>query len=251
MFNPHIHIFFITLPTYTALMALALFIGGGFALHRAAAEKRLQVFDVLIGGLAGGICIARAEHVLLNLAHFSFHRSEIIQIQAGGLGWHGALVGAALGMALVSRRRRLALPPIMDSLTLLVPLLSLALWWGCWSASCRYGLEVANLADYPAWLVWNGRDIFGMYAPRFHTQLLGMILSGIMLVTTLVLFWRKWLVYRRFWLVIMMLAAMLFFISFLQGDDHLRVNQLRVSQYLDGIVFFYALYLAFRIPTAP
>ena len=134
-------------------------------MHRTPAEKRLQAFDVLIGGLVGGIIIARAEHVLLNLAHFSFHRHEILQIQAGGLDWHGALVGAALGMALV-------------------------------------------------------------------------------------LFWRKWLAVRRFWLVIMMLAAMLFFTGFLQGDYHLRVNQLRVSQCLDAIFFFYAFYLVFRIPTA-
>lgn len=239
-----------TLSTYTALAALAIFIGGGFALHRAPAEKRLQVFDVLISGLVGGIIIARAEHVLLNLAHFSFHRSEILQIQAGGLDWHGALVGAGLGMALMSRRRKLAPLPIIDSLTPLAPLLSLALWCGCWSASCRYGLEVTSLANYPAWLVWDGRDIFGMYAPRFHTQLLGMILSALTLMLALVLFWRKWLAVRRFWLIIMMLAAMLFFISFLQGDYHLRVNQLRVSQYLDAIFFFYALYLVFRIPTA-
>ena len=246
MLNPTIHILFITLSTYTALLALALFVGGGFALYRAPAENRLQVFDVLIGGLVGGIIIARAEHVLLNLAHFSFHRGEIAQIQAGGLDWHGALVGAALGMVLVSRWHKLALLPIIDSLTLLPPLLALALWWGCWSASCGYGLEVATLVDYPAWLVWEGRDIFGTDAPRFRTQWLGMVSSGIVLMMALVLFWQKRLVYRRFWLVIMLIAASLFFISFLQGGHHLRVNQLRVSQYLDGIVFFYALYLVLR-----
>lgn len=236
------------IATYTALAGLALLAGGGLALQRSPPQQRLPTFDVLLGGLLGGILLGRIEHVLFNWNHFSFHTREIPQVQAGGLEWHGALLGAGLGMLLMARWRRVALLPLVASLTLLLPLFALALWGGCWEASCHYGREVANLSDYPTWLVWDGRDIFGIYAPRFHTQRLGMFASAALLVFALLLFWRGWLVDRRFWLVLMLLAGSLFVIGFLEGDYHPRWQQLRLSQYLDAIVGVYAGCLALWPP---
>ena len=198
-------------------------------------------------GLIGGLILGRIEHVWLNWNYFAYHLAEITQLYRGGLDWHGAVIGAGLGMGVMSRWRQVALAPVIDSLTLLIPLLSLAVWWGCWNVSCRYGAEVATLADYPSWLVWEGRDIFGIYAPRFHTQLIGTLSSGILLVMTLVLFWRKWWVFRRFWLLLAGVACIIFLISFLQGDYSIRVYQLRVSQYFDGIFIGFAIYMLFRV----
>ncbi len=246
MFEPNIQIGSITLSTYTTVIGLALLIGGGFALYRTPSKQRLQVFDILIAGLIGGLILARVEHVLLNWNHFAFHTSEILQVNRGGLDLHGALVGAGIGMMVMSRWRDVDLKPIIDSLTLLLPLLSLAIWWGCWSASCRYGLEVATLADYPSWFVWEGRDIFGIYAPRFHTQQLGIFFSMIAISLTLVLFWRKLLYFRRFWLLTALVMGMIFFITFLQGDYSIEANHIRITQYLDGIFIILALYRVFR-----
>lgn len=246
MFEPTIQIASITLSTYTTVIALALLIGGGFVLYRTPHVQRLSVFDVLIAGLIGGIILARIEHVVLNWSHFAFHTSEILQVNRGGLELHGAFVGAAIGMWVVAHWRNVTLRPIVDSLTLLLPLLSLALWWGCWSASCRYGMEVATMADYPSWLVWEGRDVFGIYVPRFHTQQLGIVLSVIIIALTLVLFWRKWLYFRRFWLLTALVMCMMFFISFLQGDYAIEVNHIRVTQYLDAIFVILCVYRAIR-----
>jgi len=249
MFSPTLEIGSTTLSTYTTLVALALFISVGFTLYRTAPEDRLPVLDVLIGGLVGGTILGRLEHVLLNWNYFAYNIAEITQVHQGGLDWHGVVIGAGIGMCLVSRWRKIALTPVLDRLTLLIPLLSLAIWWGCWGVSCRYGLEVATLADYPAWMVWQGSDIFGIYAPRFHTQLIGMLLSGLLLVITLVLFWRKWLVYRRFWLLMAGVACIIFFISFLQGDYGIQINHLRLTQYFDGIFILFPLYVGLRVHT--
>lgn len=246
MFEPTLQIGSITLSTYTTWIALALFISAGFTLFRTAANERLRILDVLIGGLVVGLILARVEHVLLNWNYFAYNTAEITQFHEGGLDWHGAVVGAGIGMWIVSYWRNVPLKPIIDSLTLLLPLLSLAIWWGCWGASCRYGAEVETLANYPSWMVWEGRDIFGIYAPRFHTQFLGMSASIILLIMTLVLFWRKWLVFRRFWLLLSIVACIMFFISFLQGDYSIAYRGIRITQYQDGIIAVFACYVVLR-----
>lgn len=248
MFEPTIHIASYEFSTYTVVIALAIFIGGGFALYRTPTKDRLRVFDVLIGGLIGALILGRVEHVLLNWNHFAFHRAEILQVNAGGLEWHGAFIGAGIGMVLVSRWRNVTLWRVVDSLTLMLPLLSIAMWWGCWSASCNYGAEVVTLADYPSWLVWEGRDIFGIYAPRFHTQFVGIALSVCILILTLVLFFKKWLVFRRFWLLSCAVACIIFGVSWLQGNYSLTFNQIRVTQYLDVMFVIFAFYLTIRPP---
>lgn len=246
MFSPTIQIGSTTLSTYTTWVVFALLISVGFTLYRTDPEKRLPTFDVLIGGLIGGIILGRIEHVGLNWNYFAYNTAEMIQFHRGGLDWHGVVIGAGIGMGLISRWRQVALLPVIDNLTILIPLLSLAEWWGCWTVSCRYGMEVVTLADYPAWMVWEGRDIFGIFAPRFHTQLIGIVLSLVLLTVTLVLFWRNWFIYRRFWLLLAGVASIMFFISFLQGDYNIQIHQLRLTQYFDGIFIVYAVYVGFR-----
>ena len=246
MFEPTLSFGALTLNTFTFVFGAALLLGGGSVIRRAPASQRFAVTDMLIGGLVGALILARIEHVLLNWAHFSTYRGEIPQISAGGLEWHGALAGAALGMLLVSRWRNRAPAPVVDSLTMLLPLLALALWWGCWSSACNYGREVTTMAGFPDWLVWDGRDIYGIYAPRFHTQLLGMATSITLLLLTALMFLRGWLVQRRFWLVLTLLSASFFVIAFLQGDDAIRWNGLRVTQVLDLIVLVFAACFAVR-----
>ena len=191
-------------------------------------------------GLILGVLMARLEHVALNWDYFAYNTHEITHIHRGGLDWHGAIVGAGIGIVLMGRWQQVSLTKLTDSLTLLLPLLSLTIWWGCWSASCRYGAEVATLVDYPAWMVWEGRDIFGIYAPRFHTQFIGMMFSFGLLTMTLVLFWRNWLLFKRFWLLLSLVTGIMFFTSFLQGDYRVAINGLRVTQYLDGVFIVFA-----------
>lgn len=246
MFEPTFSIGSTTFLTFTTGIGLAIVISAGYVLYHTPKEARLKTVDVLIGGLLIGVILGRVEHVALNWNYFAYNTAEITQITAGGLEWHGILLGACVGMVLVGRWRGVKLAPILDRLTLAIPLIGLAAWWGCWSASCRYGAEVATLADYPAWMVWDAPDIFGIYAPRFHTQLIGMGLSGMLFTLTLVLFMRNVIVGKRFWLLLFVMSGINFFIGFLLGDYAIVVNHLRLTQYLDLMVMLFSGILIFR-----
>ena len=224
----------VTVQTMTLLLALAIAATAGSALRRS--ERRGALADVMLGGLAGAVLLSRALHVLLNWAYFAYNTDEITRLHAGGLDWHGALVGALLGMVLAGRWRRVSVTALLDTLSPGLPLLALAAWGGCWAANCAYGAEVATLTAYPDPMAWEGPDIFGIYAPRFHTQLLGAgVATGLLLLAGL-LAWRGWLRGRRFWLLLALLAASMFVLGFLRGDYAVAARGLRLDQWLDALV---------------
>lgn len=236
MFEPTLTIGSISLSTYTTLIALGIFLSMAMVLKGIPAGERLKTLDILIAGFIGAMMLARAFHVILNWNYYAYNTGEILQIGQGGLDWHGAVFGAVLGMGLFSRWRGIAIPAIVNSLTLAIPLMAFMAWWGCWTASCAYGAEVASLADYPSWMVWEGRDVFGIYAPRFHTQAMGMILTSILFCFTGFIIWRNYLVGRRFWIVLSLLGLSMFLLGFLRGDYAVISNSLRLDQYLDAFV---------------
>jgi prolipoprotein diacylglyceryltransferase len=218
----------------------------GYALYRGSPASRSAMADVLVAGLVAGIVLARAIHVILNWAHFAYHTDEIIQLTAGGLDWHGALWGALIAIRLAGRWRQIDLPQLIDSLTAAIPLITFAAWWGCWSVGCSYGQEVETLADYPAFLVWEGPDIFGIYAPRFNTNLLGIVAGAALFVIAVVLFWHGWLPHRRFWLLLSLHSLSMFALGFLRGDYAVYLAGLRADQWLDLAILLMALILTFR-----
>jgi phosphatidylglycerol:prolipoprotein diacylglycerol transferase len=239
---------FWTVRLYTLVLALAVVVSAGVGVARSRGSGRVgAVVDVYIGGLIGAVILARLVHVLINWDYFVDNLSEAPQISAGGLDWHGAVIGGLIGMMLVARaeplvqlgqrfaltRRRVDLAMLHDSWTLALPLIALAGWFGCLSELCGYGAEVPSLADYPSFLVWEAQDIFGIEAPRFNTQLLGLLLGAFLLGVALVLLWRGWLRERRFWLVLVLLSAGMFAIGFLRGDHALHLFGLRLDQWLD------------------
>lgn len=220
------------LQTFTLALSLAAVAGIAWSVWRVPGQRG-AVVDVCLGGLVGGVLLARVGHVLLNWPYFAYNTGEIVRIQAGGLDWHGGLLGGLLGMALVARWRRLPLAGLIDALALVLPLLALAGWWGCRAANCGYGAEVDTLANYPPLVVAELRDVYGIPAPRYNTQLFGLALGGLVLGIVLILFWRGWLIGRRFWLALLVLSAGMFVIGFFRADYALSIGSLRADQWLD------------------
>jgi len=92
-----------TLSTYTALLALGVLASSGALALAYRWRYRRPVgplVDACLGALLGGVLLARAGHVLLHRYYFEIHPDEIIQLSAGGLDWHGALIGGLLGVAI-------------------------------------------------------------------------------------------------------------------------------------------------------
>jgi phosphatidylglycerol:prolipoprotein diacylglycerol transferase len=241
-----------TFLTFTLILTLAIALGAAVGLRRLSNPGASA--DAYLVAALGGIIGARLFHVLLNWDYFAENLHEAANLRLGGLDWHGAVIGGVIGLyagvwlrnkigerkglSAASPYKRLYVPELLDSLTLALPLIGLAGWWGCLASSCGYGLEVDNLADYPAWAVSETGDVFGIAAPRYNAQFFGLIVSASILLVVLILFWRGWLRYRRFWFTLALLSAGMFVIGFFRGDHVVRVAGIRADQVLDLVLSF-------------
>lgn len=247
MLSPQITIGIFTFTTYPFLLMLAIICLVAWGVWQAAVGQRRRTFDVALGGMMGGLLLARLEHVALQWQYFSVHPNEILDFRAGGLEWHGAFWGALVGMALAACWRKVALQPILDRAAFGIPLLSLAAWWGCEVALCAYGAEVATVAIYPSGITWDAMDSYGYLAPRFHTQQLGKI-AALLLCLALWLMRDQYLPGKRLWLLLLWHSLSMFAIGFLRGDYAIFVHGLRLDAWLDLAT---ALYATIRLALPP
>jgi phosphatidylglycerol---prolipoprotein diacylglyceryl transferase len=223
-----------SIRTYTLLLSLAVIASLSIGIVRT--KERQQwgaIIDAALGAFIGALIFSRIGHVLLHWSYFADNLNEAPQIVAGGSDWHGAVLGGLLGFYLVVRIRKLEASVLLDHAALALPLLSIASWWGCWAATCAFGQEVETLAYYPAWMVSEGRDIYGIPAPRYNTQLFGIVTSLLIFAVAVFLSNRDWLRHRRFWLVLLLISLSAFAIGFVRGDYAVMVGGLRADQWLD------------------
>ncbi|MFQ3647692.1 MAG: prolipoprotein diacylglyceryl transferase family protein [Aggregatilineales bacterium] len=194
--------------------------------------QRARVADTLIAGLLAALLVGRALHVAVHWAYFQDHTGEIAQLSAGGLSWQGAAWGALLGCGAAAWWRRVRWTGFFTGLALAAPLIGGAAWVGCQQALCAHGAEVSTLAEYPAWLVTEARDSFGLYAPRYNTHLLGaagMVGVGLIVVTVRRRLPRPALL----GLSLIGVAICSLLLGFLRGDSVPLVGGLRADQWLD------------------
>ena len=227
---------FFSVPIYSAALVLGIVLSIGIGMWRSALRLGVMI-DVGLGACVGGVIGARIGHVLLNWTYFADNLNEALHPSAGGLDWHGAVIGGLIGLALIAWVRRLNVRALLDVLAPTLPLLTFAGWFGCWAAVCAYGAEVDTLAHYPAWATAETRDVYGIIAPRYNTQIFGMALAFFLLIISLMLIRLGWLKYRHFWLLLALLSAGMFGIGFFRGDYNPMIGSLRADQVLD-LAFF-------------
>jgi len=93
-------------------------------------KQRSEAFDsVAFWAVIGGIIGARLYHVITDYQLFEGHPERMVQIWKGGLGIWGAVVGGALAVWIVARRRKMVFADIADSI---VPGLAFAQAIGRW-----------------------------------------------------------------------------------------------------------------------
>lgn len=225
--------------TYTALLDLAILAGLGIMAWQGKRidNRPARRIDSSLAALVGGIVLGRLGHVLIYLAYFDDHTSEIVQIWRGGLDWHGAVLGGLLGLALSTRLFRLRFRQVSDVAAFILPLGATLIYTGCLMVSCGHGREVSSLSDYPPFLVAELSDLYGVNAPRLMSPLYGAVFSLLLLAAT---FLFAGLIQRegiRFWLVLALLGLVAFGIGFTRGDAIPMIGLLRLDQLLDlGIV---------------
>ena len=256
------------LPQYTVLLMLGIVFSLAFMVWWMRGTYRAgRVIDVCLAGGVLGVIVARGFHVALNWTYFSANTAEITRLRAGGLDWHGAVIGAVIGMWIMAKLRGVNFRHLLIPLTFVLPFMGLMGWWGCYEAFCSYGMEVDNLSNYPAWQVWEARDIFNMIEPRFRTQQIGMSLNvalfGVMIVYVVIriyrdlrrgnptmgdlrrgdllghpLFvhpynWAKNISPAIFWLILAVFSAGMFGIGEMRGDFAEIIYGIRADQWLD------------------
>jgi prolipoprotein diacylglyceryltransferase len=235
--GPRATVLWWTLPSFMMLIAASFLLSCGILFWETRRSWKLsEAANSALIALALGLFLARMEHVILNWAYFATVPSEILNFAAGGLNAHGAIAGAAAGGWVSARLFRNSFNPWLSAAAYALCLLAAAAWWGCVAASCAYGAEVGNLADYPSWLVWEAQGDFLMVAPRYAVQPIGaiasvMLLGGIGLAAMLSISGR--------WRAALALAGTMlisFFLGFLRGDSGPMLGSLRVTQILDLIL---------------
>lgn len=226
----------ITISTYTTLIALGVGVGLAALYLRAPAGKGTRWLDAGLAAMVGGLIGARLVYVAANADFYVSHLEEVVQVWQGGLAWPGAPLGALAGAWVYSRRRGEALGPMLDVLAVPILLLSALAWGGCLAAGCAYGYEAAP-GQLPGWLTSFAPDLYGLVAPRFATQALGIVLSLLALaVVALQQRGQKWAPGAYGLYALSLAALIMFLLSFTRGDPAPRVGGYRLDTVGGAIV---------------
>lgn len=221
------------IPTYTILIDLGLILGlvltyfeGKRLLGKGDVALDLGLWSV-VGGLVGG----RIAYVIANWRVFSEDWGRALRIWEGGLSFYGAFLGGLVGLLLFAHvhRRRTSLWQLADVLTLGLALGVAFGWAACLAGGCAYGL----IGEGPGYAILP--DHFGVEAPRFATQVVG-------LGYALILFAGFWLL-RKHWpfpgasfpMYVLLYFAGMFFLTFTRGDEAIYLGPWRLTQVLDLI----------------
>lgn len=83
--------------------------------HRGFALTADDRSGILTAGILGVLLGGRLGYVLFyHPAYYASHPLEILTVWRGGMSSHGGFVGAGIALAIIARRRQLALPPLLD-----------------------------------------------------------------------------------------------------------------------------------------
>jgi prolipoprotein diacylglyceryltransferase len=172
----------IAVRSYTLLLDLGLLLALRI-LYRRAGRRTARPYRWLDGALVAltlGVVGGRVGYVAAHWTYFQDRHSQILKYWLGGLSWHGAFVGALVGLAIYCRVRKVSFWRLADELALVAPLVGAAAWMGCLLAGCSYGRELGE----SHWLAADLPDLFGVWALRYNVQTLA---AGWSLVTAVAL----------------------------------------------------------------
>jgi phosphatidylglycerol:prolipoprotein diacylglycerol transferase len=216
--------------SYTVVLALGTLAAVLLTARLARESATPDWFDGFLFLLLGAIVGGRLGFVAGQWGYFSDHLTEIWRFSQGGLAYHGAWAGgiaALLIWVMIGGRDFFAYGALFMPGVALVTVFG---WAACWLDGCAYGREtVLNLwsADLP--------DEFGVFAVRYQTQLLGLLLSLGALVTILWLR-RRLPAQRLFWTAVALLGAAHLLPGLWRGDPMLMIGALRLDAILDGLM---------------
>jgi len=225
-----------SVPTYTVLLDLGLILGLVLAYFEG--RRQLQSgetgLDLGLWAIIGGVVGGRVAYVLANWSAFQEEPIRAIRLWEGGLSFHGGVLGGLLILLLFALFRDRGLSSKKDSFWRLADVLTPGLavgiafgWAACLMGGCAYGAlgEGFGYAVLP--------DLFGVAAPRFATQAVGLGFSLLLLAG----FWllRGHWPFRgaSFLMYGLLYFAGQFFLEFTRGDEAIYLGAWRLAQIID------------------
>lgn len=232
------HIGPITLRTYTLLLDLAILLGlGGLTWEGWRLDDEPgRWLDVGLWTLAAGVLGGRLVHVAIHWEYFSGHMDGILAIWQGGLSWQGAVLVGLAALMFSCTRYGVNFRTVSLSLAVLLPIGAILADIGCMAAGCAHGREVTSLAGYPPFIAYELPDLYGIVAPRFQTQLFGVVLHLLLLILAIALLKMPRVSYATFWIVLALSGLGTFVIDYYRGDPVPMVGSLRLDQVFDLVV---------------
>lgn len=213
------------LYSYTVVMGLAIAAGIGLTawLERRDGIARPGWIDGLLVALVAALVGGRIGFVLANRVYFQEQSDEIGLVWRGGLSYHGLLLAGLVALWVWTIWRR---QPFGFYAGLLAPAIALGSafgWMACWLEGCAFGKETVIgpiASDLP--------DSFGVYGLRYQTQILGVVLSLLVLGLILALR-RRFRPGLLFWITLLLLSASRLGINLLRGDEAPQLGTFRLD----------------------
>lgn len=226
------------LYTYTAALGLGILAGLALTAQLARGQPVLRWIDGWLWALAAALVGGRVGFVLLEWSYFQTHPVAAWQLWRGGLAYHGALVAGFLGLWTWARWQKRPFAPYAALFAPALALISAAGWAACYFEGCAYGRETTL-----GLLAANLPDVFGVFAVRYQTQLLGLVGSLAILGLALWLGRRRGRDSRNLWNTLGALSLLRLPISLLRGDPFPTLGALRLDTLLDGLLVLTCLLL--------
>ncbi len=179
---------------------------------------------------------ARAFFVGSHWTYYSQHIAESLWFWQGGLSWFGGAIGMFVGLLIFAGIKRKPLGELADVFAVPLAIVATASWLGCLLEGCAYGREISISLT-----VLNAPDLFGQIAPRWPTQLIGVIYGAFAILILLYSGTRLHWSGSSFLLSVLLISGGLFGLSLTRGDPVLYYGDFRVDTVAAGMIFMGAL----------
>ena len=204
------------------------------SVERLATHTKLDVnpIDAALVVIACALVGARTFFIGSHWTYYSQHITESLWFWQGGLSWLGGAIGVLVGMLTFARTKKQPLAELADLLAIPLAIVATASWLGCHLDGCAYGREVAT-----SFTVLNSSDIFGQIAPRWPTQLVGVLYGTFVILILLNSGNRFQQPGLLFLLSVLLISAGIFCLSLTRGDPMLYYGNFRVDTVAAGMIF--------------
>lgn len=143
-----------------------------------------DIIDCGLWVLLSGIVAARLLYIFLDWDYFAGQWGKWIQIQKGGLSFHGGLLGAVAAVTIFAHRRNIGIAKLYDTLTPSLPLGYAIARIGCFLNGCCEG-HATSLSwgvSFPPALGQAGLSPQPVHPTQLYASLLSLVVFGAILL---------------------------------------------------------------------